>query len=108
MRGRHTSWKRLREVRPLPEQIGALGVETYDTSHGFDTEDSRTVCFVFRSGKKGFGVVTDLGSADKTLTGALSGLDGILLAAERIPMPALHATYRIGLEPGAPGPVLEL
>ncbi len=81
VRGRHTSWKRIREVQPFPDSIGALGVEAHDTSHGFDHEKLRSVCFVLRSGSKGVGVVTDLGHADGRFVDALSGLDALLIEA---------------------------
>ncbi len=81
VRGRHTSWKRIREVHPLPDSIGALGVEAHDTSHGFDHEDLRSVCFVLRSGGKGVGIATDLGRADGKLGDALRGLDSLLIEA---------------------------
>lgn len=80
-RGRHTSWKRLREIRPLPVSIGALQVEAHDTSHGFDDDGVRSVCFILRSGGKGVGIVTDLGVVDSKLESALRGLDGLLVEA---------------------------
>ncbi len=80
-RGRHSSWPRVRETRPLPRQIGDLEVETIDTSHGDGGRDGRTVAFVLRHHRRKVGVLTDLGEAGAATIEALRGFDALLIEA---------------------------
>jgi phosphoribosyl 1,2-cyclic phosphodiesterase len=80
-RGRHTSWKRLRETRPVPERIGGLEIRLLDTSHGFSAEEGRTVAFHFRTGSAGAAIVTDLGIFTAELARELREADILILEA---------------------------
>jgi phosphoribosyl 1,2-cyclic phosphodiesterase len=80
-RGQRTSWKRIREPRPIPEMIGDIAVRALDTSHGFPDRDGRTVAYLLESGRKRAGVVTDLGIPSREMVSALRGVDAIVLEA---------------------------
>ena len=80
-KGRRTSWRRVREMSPLPQVIGDLEIEAFDTAHGIPEIDGRTVCFQIRSGSRRVAIVTDLGSYDDSLVTRLQGVDAILVEA---------------------------
>lgn len=79
--GISTSWRRLRETRPIPDRIGDLEVLPMDTSHGSGAEDGRTVAYRFSDGRKRIAVVTDLGRVDEPIRSPLVGIDAILIEA---------------------------
>lgn len=76
-----TSWRRVRETRPIPEQLGDLEIECLDTPHGLVEEDGRTVAFQIRHGSRRAAVVTDLGEFTRDHLEALRGVDAIVLEA---------------------------
>ncbi len=80
-RGGRTSWKRVRDPRPIPDRIGDLEIEAHDTSHGFGDREGRTVAFTFRSEGARAGVVTDLGTVSPSIARALRGCDAVVLEA---------------------------
>lgn len=80
-RGRATSWRRLQETRPIPESIGEIDVTAFDTSHGYGSEEGRTVAYVLRCGAARVGVVTDLGVFTETIAHALRGATALILEA---------------------------
>jgi len=80
-RGMRTSWKRLRDVRPIPERIGEIEIEALDTSHGFGDGEGRTVAFTFRHRRSRAAVVTDLGIVTPRIVAALRGVRAIVLEA---------------------------
>jgi len=81
VRGRSTSWRRVQDTRPIPEQLGDLGIEAVDTRHGFPPGEGRRAAFVLRHGRAKIGVVTDLGETDDALLSALQGVDALVLEA---------------------------
>jgi phosphoribosyl 1,2-cyclic phosphodiesterase len=80
-RGGATSWRRIRETRPIPSHIGDLGILALDTTHGFPPDEGRTVAYVLEHRGRRAAVVTDLGRSDAPLLRALRGVDAILLEA---------------------------
>ena len=58
-------------------QIGDLTVRSVATAH----DAAEPVSYILRNGKKGIGVITDLGSYDESLVKKLQGLDVLLLEA---------------------------
>lgn len=80
-RGRSTSWKRIRETRPIPDRIGDIEVLALDTSHGFPPDEGRTVAYVLSRGSSSVGVVTDLGMMSEELIQALRRVDALILEA---------------------------
>jgi phosphoribosyl 1,2-cyclic phosphodiesterase len=80
-RGSGSSWRRITETRPIPQQIGDLEVRALDTRHGFPPDEGRTVAFLLGHKRSRVAVVTDLGEADEALLAALRGVDAIVLEA---------------------------
>lgn len=80
-RGRSTSWKRLREILPIPQRIGDIEVHPLDTSHGHSHEAGRTVAYMLAHHGKRVGVVTDLGITPQRMLKQLHGVDAIVLEA---------------------------
>lgn len=80
-RGGGTSWRRIEETRPIPQQIGDLEVQALDTRHGFPPDEGRTVAYLLTHRRSRVGVVTDLGETDEALLRALRGVDAIVLEA---------------------------
>ncbi len=80
-RGQRSSWRRIRELQPIPEAIGDISVRALDTSHGTPEHDGRTVAYLLESRHKKVGVVTDLGVPSKEMIAALRGVDAIVLEA---------------------------
>lgn len=79
-RGRFSSWKRLTETRPIPQQIGDIEVEALDTPHGF-SEEGRTVAYLLTHHRTRAAVVTDLGTVPMKMLSSLRGVDAIVLEA---------------------------
>jgi len=80
-RGLRSSWRRIREHRPIPPRIGDIDIEALDTSHGFPPHEGRTVCYRLSRGDRSVAVVTDLGTCDERLLRRLRGVDAIVLEA---------------------------
>lgn len=80
-RGQRSSWRRVRELKPIPESIGDISVRALDTSHGTPEHDGRTVAYLLESRRKKVGVVTDLGAPSSEMITALRGVDAIVLEA---------------------------
>jgi phosphoribosyl 1,2-cyclic phosphodiesterase len=80
-RGQRTSWRRIRDLRPIPEQIGDIAVRAMDTSHGFPEHDGRTVAYLLETQRRKIGIVTDLGIPSEEMIEALRGVDAIILEA---------------------------
>ncbi|MCA9727346.1 MAG: MBL fold metallo-hydrolase [Candidatus Eisenbacteria bacterium] len=77
-RGRRIAWRRVRETRPIPDEVGDLEVRALDTSHA---AEGRTVAYRFTHGKSSVAVATDLGTVPETLAAGLRGVDALLLEA---------------------------
>ena len=80
-RGGGTSWRRVKETRPIPERIGDLEIQAIDTRHGFPPDEGRTVAFRLQHRSAQVAVVTDLGETDDGLLQALRGVDALVLEA---------------------------
>lgn len=80
-RGGGTSWRRVKETRPIPEQLGDLEIQAIDTRHGFPPDEGRTVAFLLQHRSARAAVVTDLGEVDEALIRAVRGVDAIVLEA---------------------------
>jgi phosphoribosyl 1,2-cyclic phosphodiesterase len=79
MRGRGTSWRRVRETSPLPDRIGDIEVRPLDTSHGFPPDEGRTVAFLLQNAGSRAGVITDLGVMTERIVRDLGRVDALIL-----------------------------
>ncbi|MBD3163490.1 MAG: MBL fold metallo-hydrolase [Candidatus Eisenbacteria bacterium] len=79
--GRNSSWRQLRETRPIPGRIGAIEITPIDVPHGEPGRTGRTVAFHFESDRVRAAVVTDLGTVPEAGLSRLRGVDGLILEA---------------------------